>query len=81
MRFAMGLRISEDAGRNFKAPDGFPKKQGSRFPKEIKKTHRTRNPVRLSFLNAGNRNRTGTGFTPQDFKSCASASSAMPARK
>ncbi len=31
-------------------------------------------------LYAGNRNRTGTGdIVPQDFKSCASASSAMPA--
>ena len=30
--------------------------------------------------NAGDRNRTGTVFLQQDFKSCASASSATPAR-
>ena len=29
--------------------------------------------------NAGDRNRTGTMLPPQDFKSCASASSATPA--
>ena len=33
----------------------------------------------LRLNNAGDRNRTGTDFTPQDFKSCASASSATPA--
>ena len=31
------------------------------------------------FLNAGDRNRTGTVLPQQDFKSCASASSATPA--
>ena len=34
----------------------------------------------ISFFDAGDRNRTGTVFEgPQDFKSCASASSATPA--
>ena len=32
-----------------------------------------------TFCNAGDRNRTGTMLPPQDFKSCASASSATPA--
>ncbi len=35
----------------------------------------------LSFFNAGDRNRTGTVFLQQDFKSCASASSATPAKQ
>ena len=33
----------------------------------------------LRLLNAGDRNRTGTVSLQQDFKSCASASSATPA--
>ena len=32
-----------------------------------------------AFFNAGDRNRTGTVLPQQDFKSCASASSATPA--
>ena len=35
--------------------------------------------LRRCFLNAGDRNRTGTVLPQQDFKSCASASSATPA--
>jgi hypothetical protein len=35
----------------------------------------------LKIDGAGSRNRTGTGLLPQDFKSCASTCSAMPARK
>ena len=33
----------------------------------------------LSFFGAGNRNRTGTDFTPRDFKSLVSTYSTMPA--
>ncbi len=33
----------------------------------------------ISFFDAGDRNRTGTVLLQQDFKSCASASSATPA--
>ena len=36
--------------------------------------------IRDTFLDAGDRNRTGTMSPPQDFKSCASASSATAAR-
>ena len=36
-------------------------------------------PEVLAFFNAGDRNRTGTVSPQQDFKSCASASSATPA--
>ena len=35
--------------------------------------------IRDTFLDAGDRNRTGTMSPPQDFKSCASASSATAA--
>ena len=42
--------------------------------------HKKRNiGYQCFFFNAGDRNRTGTVFPQQDFKSCASASSATPA--
>ena len=44
------------------------------------KKHRSLNRCfLLRIYNAGDRNRTGTVFLQQDFKSCASASSATPA--
>ena len=39
-----------------------------------------RKSISSVFQNAGDRNRTGTMLPPQDFKSCASASSATPAQ-
>ena len=50
----------------------------SPFAAKSKYTKKTLRKLNV-FLNAGDRNRTGTVFPQQDFKSCASASSATPA--
>ena len=43
--------------------------------------HQKRRTLRVVFFGAGNRNRTGTDFTPRDFKSLVSTYSTMPAHR
>ena len=55
--------------------------RGSKAFKQKNKRNADFSTFLLTLKNAGDRNRTGTVLLRQDFKSCASASSATPAYK
>ena len=73
------IMLSHIVALAFYFPQSYPLLLYLKFPVQQKKRNAVNSTFLLLLTNAGDRNRTGTVFLQQDFKSCASASSATPA--